>query len=305
MLILFVCVLGDRFSMDRVPEPGEKMVTEAGVLLVGKKLGGGSFGVVFKAHLVERDLEVALKFEKPSKQINFGRIVPRDYTKLSHEYNIMNMMKKTHGFPNVYAGNFRGKVSYLVMQFVDGKSLSGVKKQFQNRIPTKILVPIAIQILNRLEKLHARGYLQYDIHDGNYMVAGTLVYAIDLGMAFRYVDKRTKQHVPYGGSHLPREMKHSIYCSREDEEGHAVGRRDEIERFLYLMVRLLTRQLPWERYKDNLAEMARVKRTVGVGDICRGPAAFIAPALDHVFGLEFTQKPNYDFIRSVFEKRLN
>ena len=300
---------GSGFALNRIPEPGQTQRTKAGMVKIEKQLGKGSFGVVFKAELVKdgRALPVAFKIEKPTNEHPHfnGVTIPADYTTVSHEFRIMDMMKNVRGFPMVYAGNFQGQYKYYVMQLL-GTTLGGFRKKLGGKLPSDVLAPIALQILNRLEELHKRGYLMYDIHTGNFMLDGNgdnqTLYAIDLGMAFRYIDKKTGRHVENGPSHLPQNMKNHLFCSLADGDGKAVSRRDELERFLYLMVYLGGGKLPWESIKDD-ADIARAKRKATAPEIC-DTLPWLIPAMKHIFALKFGDPPNYAFLRSVFEQKL-
>ena len=59
---------------------------------------------------------------------------------------------------------------------------------------------ISFQI-SRIEFIHGKNFLHRDIKPDNFLMGlsrrGNLVYAIDFGLAKRFRDPRTRQHIPY------------------------------------------------------------------------------------------------------------
>ena len=62
---------------------------------------------------------------------------------------------------------------------------------------------IALQILTRLEQIHPKGFVHRDIKANNFMVGRAektkIVYVIDFGLAKRYRDLKTGQHIAMKG----------------------------------------------------------------------------------------------------------
>lgn len=70
-----------------------------------------------------------------------------------------------------------------------------------------------------------------------------LIYIIDYGLGKRYLDSKTKQHIPY------RENKNltgtARYASINAHLGIEQSRRDDMEAIGYVVVYLLRGSLPW------------------------------------------------------------
>ena len=71
--------------------------------------------------------------------------------------------------------------------------------------------------ISRIEYIHGKNFLHRDIKPDNFLMGlgkkGNLVYAIDFGLAKRFRDPRTHQHIPYrgtGSSHVLTNPKFSI-----------------------------------------------------------------------------------------------
>ena len=292
-------------ELNRQLVKGETVSTAIGKIQIVDLLGEGSYGSVFKAYWIAAKRLVAFKVERPqavSKCI--VGTAPAGYLSIEHEWRMMEGMNRTDGFPLVFTHNFRGKFKYYVMQLL-GKTLHSIK----SKSPGKVLNSIAVikygfQMLQRIEALHARDILMYDIHLGNFLVSPEdKIFVIDLGMAipFRYDNGR---HVMFTKSPVSQKCKNDIYASRHDTQSLAVSRRDDLERLIYVLVDLNTRALPWRGAK-SWEEIERKKLGSTPAQICVGDSKWLIPALEYVFSLEFTAKPNYAVIYDHFNVSLN
>jgi casein kinase 1 len=107
---------------------------------------------------------------------------------------------------------------------------------------------IGVQIITRLEQIHRKGFVHRDIKANNFMIGrgehSKIVYIIDFGLAKRYKDLRTGQHIPIkGGKSL---VGTARYASIASHEGFEQCRRDDLESLGYLLLYFLRGKLPWQ-----------------------------------------------------------
>jgi len=300
---LSVILVAGYTDLSEFPSLGSTIETEIGPLLIKTSLGEGSFGSVFEADIGSTGKAVALKVAKPN--LLSGLFKPHftitNYGDVSHECYMLSLLSSKSGFPRVYATNFDGPYKYYAMELL-GKDLFQIQQEYDGKVPTKVVIAIASQMLNRLESLHSLGYLMYDIHLGNFLVHDARVYAIDLAMAFPFMSNG--KHIEFGDSFLPNQYKNHVLASRVDSLGFTVSRRDELERFLYLLVILNVGSLPWDGIKTG-KEMIRKKLTASLRDICQGEAWWLGAAFKYVFSMRFEDEPNYNFFRNLFDQRFH
>merc|ERR1739848_455453 len=107
------------------------------------------------------------------------------------------------------------------------------------------------QMISRIEYIHGKNFLHRDIKPDNFLMGlgkkGNLVYAIDFGLAKRFRDPRTHQHIPY------RENKNltgtARYTSINTHLGIEQSRRDDMESLGYVMLYFCRGSLPWQGLK--------------------------------------------------------
>lgn len=293
--------------LDHMPHEGEMLLTVVGYVQVLSRLGSGTYGKVFK--VAWGSSVVALKVEKRIKREDERTVrsfshygAPDGYTQIIHEYRMMHMMSGTFGFPVVYGADFSGDYKYYLMELL-GPSVSSIRSKAPGgRLDDATVAALGIQMLDRLESIHQKGYLMYDIHTGNFLVKSERLYAIDLGMAYPY--RKHGKHVRHGTrSFIPQRFKHHGYISRRDAAGLLCSRRDELERFLFVIVKLRLGRLPWSHLTDNRL-IAEFKAAASPSKICRGGAEWLIPALEHVYSLGFKQRPDYEYLRRIFKSKI-
>lgn len=133
---------------------------------------------------------------------------------------------------------------------------------------------IGLQLVTRLEQIHRKGFVHRDIKANNFMIGGgddrKVVYVIDFGLAKRFRDLRTGQHIPVkGGKSL---VGTARYASIASHEGFEQCRRDDLESLGYLLLYFLIGKLPWQGIQihsktEKYKEIGKLKRAAKIDSL--------------------------------------
>jgi serine/threonine protein kinase len=219
-----------------------------------KMLGFGSFGEIHLAYDNQIRTLCAVKFE----------LLNQKNPQLKHEFNILEQLNKLDnsnqssaviqdGIPKVYNfENIEGKCNLMVMEFL-GPSLADLFMYKNKKFSLTTIYLLGLQLIQRIELIHEKGFIHRDIKPENFVIGlndkSNTVYIIDFGLARRYKDKNTGQHIPY------RENRHLVgtarYAGINAHLGIEQSRRDDIESIGYILVYLFLGKLPWQSKNDK------------------------------------------------------
>lgn len=138
-------------------------VVIAGIYEIKEKIGAGGGGIVFLGKHIRLDKEIVLKADK--RKLSVGT------EKLRREVDLLKKLSHTY-IPQVYDFVQENGVVYTVMDYVEGESLDKLLAR-EEKIPQKMIVKWACQLLEALSYLHhqgAHGILHGDIKPANIML---------------------------------------------------------------------------------------------------------------------------------------
>src|SRR5262245_44927305 len=195
-------------------------------------LGEGSMGVVYKAHDLMLDRDVAVKFLSPkyfsgteavARFLREARLVAR----LSHP-NIMSIFD---------VGEDQGW-QYLIFEFIPGNDLHALARRRTEPWTTTDTLPILKAVLSALAYAHEQGVIHRDIKTGNIMITPQgQVKVTDFGLAFGYEDVRLTQGEGMLGT--------ALYMSPEMIQGKAIDPRTDLYSLVIVFYEVLTGESPF------------------------------------------------------------
>jgi len=100
----------------------------------------------------------------------------------------------------------------------------------------------------------------------------SIVYIIDFGLAKRFKDVRTEQHIPYkSGKSLTGTAR---YASLNTHLGIEQSRRDDIEGIIYILLYFLKGSLPWQgvpthNKNDKYKKIMELKMLTSTENLCK------------------------------------
>ncbi|GAA6006389.1 hypothetical protein JCM11491_004937 [Sporobolomyces phaffii] len=269
---------------------------------VGRKIGEGSFGVIFEGTNLLNSQTVAIKFE-PRKS---------DAPQLRDEYRTYKILAGSHGVPQVHYFGQEGLHNVLVIDLL-GPSLEDLFDMCGRKFSIKTVVMTAKQMLSRVQTIHEKNLIYRDIKPDNFLIGrpGTkmanVVHVVDFGMAKQYRDPKTKQHIPY------RERKSlsgtARYMSINTHLGREQSRRDDLEALGHVFMYFLRGGLPWQGLKaatnkQKYEKIGEKKQSTPIKELAEGFPEEFAIYLNYVRKLGFEETPDYDFLRELFTKVL-
>ena len=173
--------------------------------------------------------------------------VKTKHPQLHIESKFYRIMQGGVGIPTIKWCGSEGDFNVMVMELL-GPSLEDLFNFCSRRFSLKTVLLLADQLISRIEFIHSKNFIHRDIKPDNFLMGlgkkGNLVYIIDFGLAKKYRDARTHQHIPY------RENKNltgtARYASINTHLGIEQSRRDDMESLGYILMYFVTGTLPWQ-----------------------------------------------------------
>jgi len=273
----------------------------AGIWTIGKKIGSGSFGDIYCARHHITGEEVAIKVESFKAR----------HPQLMYESKLLKHLQGTDGIAKVYHCDVEGEYTVMVMELL-GPSLEDLFNVCNRKFNLSTILMIADQILTRVEYLHSKNFIHRDIKPDNFLIGTadlvSTIYMIDFGLAKKYRDPKTHQHIPY------RENKNltgtARYASINAHLGIEQSRRDDLEAVGYLLMYFCRAgSLPWQGIKANSKQekykkIMEKKNHTSVEILCRGYPVEFSTYLDYCRKLRFEDRPDYEYLRGLFKNLL-
>ncbi|KAJ3045023.1 casein kinase I [Rhizophlyctis rosea] len=297
---------------------------------VGRKIGEGSFGIIYEGVNLLNNQPVAIKFE-PRKA---------EAPQLRDEYRTYKILASSVGIPSVYYFGVEGLHNILCIDLL-GPSLEDMFDLCGRKFSIKTVCMAAKQMLTRVQTIHEKNLIYRDIKPDNFLIGrlprhnepqnplassstdphsiianhspqhphpASQIYIVDFGMAKQYRDPKTKQHIPY------REKKSlsgtARYMSINTHLGREQSRRDDLEALGHVFMYFLRGSLPWQGLKaatnkQKYEKIGEKKQTTSVRELTEGFPEEFSTYLSYVRGLKFDEQPDYDYLRGLLNKVLS
>ncbi|XP_036299112.1 casein kinase I [Pipistrellus kuhlii] len=261
-----------------------------------RKIGSGSFGVVYLAVNITNGEGVAVKVESQKAR----------HPQLMYENRLYKILQGGIGIPRIRWFGQEKDYNVLVMDLL-GPSLEDLFNYCNRSFSMKTVLMLADQMLSRIEYLHTKNFIHRDIKPDNFVMGVGRhchkLYLVDFGLAKKYRDNRTKQHIPY------REDKNLTgtvrYASINAHLGIEQSRRDDLESLGYVLMYFNKTNLPWQGItaatkKQKYEKICEKKMATDVDALCSDYPAEFAMYLNYCRGLRFEETPDYAYLKQLF-----
>jgi serine/threonine protein kinase len=223
---------------------------------IGRKLGSGGFGDVYRAVHLSSHTEVAAKLV----------VDPARVSALRSESRVYQSVQGHAGFATVLAEHFGSDVSFLILNLL-GRNLRDITASL-GPFGLKTILMIADQLLCSLEYLHSCGFVDCDLTPDNICVgsgpSSNSIFLIDLGLALeigRPPAGFEKGPIPFRGT--------PAFASVAAHKGQLLRPKDDIESLIYTLVYLLKGELPWLT-NDDRDRIFSIKSSIQADELFEG-----------------------------------
>ena len=259
-----------------------------------KKLGEGSFGMIFKAESPNGNF--AFKFEKKR---------PNKRSLLKNESQVMIYLKGK-GIPTIELYTEEDNYNIMIMQLL-GKSLEGVlKSSEEKKLSIKTISLLGIELIPILKFIHDRHFIHRDIKPDNFAIGyddPCQIYILDFGLAKKYRSSKTliqnpmKKHSRLTGT--------ARYASINALKGYEQSRRDDMESLGYVLAYLVRGSLPWQGIaaktkEEKYAKILNKKINIPLERLLKNEPNELIDYINYCRNLDYEQEPDYDYLIGLF-----
>merc|ERR1712003_112628 len=259
--------------------------------------GSGSFGDIYISTNVQTGEEIAIKLES----------IKSKHPQLLYESKLYKILAGGVGIPSIHWYGVEGDYNVMVIDLL-GPSLEDLFSFCNRKFTLKTVLMLADRMINRVEYVHAKNFIHRDIKPDNFLIGlgkkANQVHIIDFGLAKKYRDPKTQQHIPY------RENKNltgtARYASVNTHLGIEQSRRDDLEAVGYVLMYFNRGSLPWQGLKANgkkekYEKIMEKKMSTPVEVLCKHfPSEFVT-YLNYCRSLRFEDRPDYAYLRRLLK----
>ena len=255
-----------------------------------KKIGEGSFGVIYQGKNIRTNEAVAVKIE----------VIQNKTYLLKNESIIYQYLSKQKGIPTIKWFGKDDDHYYMVLNLL-GKSLENLKDEY-GRFSLKIVLQIGIKLIHLIESIHSKAIIHRDIKPDNFLFGlnheKNEIFIIDFGFCKSYIQD---------GQHIQKNKISNIigspnYISLNAHDCYETSRKDDLESLGYILLYLYFGSLEWQNTR-NLEEMKNMKIDT-IQNKNKNIPIIIQSYLKEIHSLTFEQKPNYNFLLNIMEEGL-
>ncbi|KHN77422.1 putative serine/threonine-protein kinase [Toxocara canis] len=282
---------------DRMPVIGDIMKAQHHSYKIIATIGEGGYGTVFEGS-DSNDRRVAIKAEKYSKSMLHVEVCAMKAAARVHAEHICELIDY---------GTEKPHYIFVVMTLL-GKDLHKLRNEQCDRcFSLSTAVRVGMQSLKAIEELHRGGYLSRDIKPGNFAIGlrendqHKTIFLFDFGLAKKYVDKNGKHYAPRGEVGWRGTTR---YGSLRAHLRLDLGRRDDLESWLYMLVEITKGSLPWRRVKERVGVQAgkEMARDAGRAQFFHNCPQQYDNLLVLIDALKFEDDPKYDQIHRTLDE---
>ena len=260
-----------------------------------KKIGEGSFGMIFQAQSPEGDF--ALKFEKkrPGKRIL-----------LKKESQIMIYLKGK-GIPDIKFYSDEENFSIMVMELLGNSLETLLRESDDKKMSLKTICLLGIEIVSILKYIHDKHIIHRDIKPDNFAIGyedPCQIYLLDFGLAKKYRSSKTLKHNPM--------VEHSKltgtarYASINALKGLEQSRRDDLEALGYVLNYLLKGKLPWQGItaktkEEKYEKIMNNKLKTSAEKLFKNEPKELADYIKYCRNLGYEDDPDYSYLTGLFK----
>ncbi len=212
-------------------------------------IGRGGMGIVFRAHDLELDEEVAIKVLSPDWETDDQQLL----TRFKREINLNRKIKHPN-VARIHDFGMSGDYPFITMEFVPGVDLRTMIQR-EGRIAPTPAISILRQIALGSEAAHRLGIIHRDLKSQNVMVEESGAVAIlDFGLA------RGKQSVTLTLDSVMVGTPH--YMSPEQALGRPTDARSDVYSIGVMAFEMLTGKIPFDGESPLIIAMKHVSEPI-------------------------------------------
>ena len=229
---------------------------------------------------------------------------------LEYEAKLYDKLQGQPGFATVHWYGVEGEFKVLIIDLM-GPSLNDLFEFCDRRFKSTTIMWLGTQMLSRIEAMHKCEFLHRDIKPENFLIGNSkkvnIVYAIDFGLSKRYIDPKTGNHLEHRKTKILTGT--TRYCSVNAHKKFQQSRKDDLIGIGHILIYFYNNGwLPWMEAEESEGkkqkDYCKLKETFSMETLTKDCPQPIKSYMDYVDSLDFEQKPDYNFLKSLFDTYL-